>query len=59
MEKNEKKDQQKLFAVGAGGLVTGIIGLVAGTAMAGPVAIGGGVALVIWGIVDLCDKENS
>lgn len=58
MGENDKKSQKTIFATAAGGLLTGIIGLAAGTTMAGPIAIGGGVGLIIWGVIDLCSEKK-
>ena len=58
MKEDEKDNQKTLFATAAGGLVTGIVGLASGTAMAVPIAIGGGVGLIVWGVIDLCSKKK-
>ena len=53
---NESKNQAALFA-GAGTAIGTLGAAIAGTALAAPAAIGGGVALVIWGVVKLV-KDN-
>lgn len=58
MKSEDKKNQEALLATASGAIVTSIVGLIAGTAMAAPAAIGGGVCLIIWGGIELCSKKK-
>jgi xanthine/uracil permease len=58
MKEDEKDNKKALFATAVGGLVTGIVGLASGTAMAVPIAIGGGIGLIVWGVIDLSSEKK-
>ena len=59
MAENEEKNNQALMFAGAGTAIGTISAAVAGTALAAPAAIGGGVALIIWGVIKLVGDNKS
>ena len=59
MAENEEKNNQAIMFAGAGTAIGTIGAAVAGTALAAPAAIGGGVALIIWGVIKLVGDNKT